>query len=226
MDNLKWLELAVDKGVYRPQLSWGYQINLLGKPVTITSNGYAAHWVYAQQWDDIVAFKKSEGRDTAISWIERCPQQFEKILDMQMCCRVTVNALSLSQAFKVTKASYTKYYLDPGFVKLWYEPGGRLHIFQIGDAGDVASIIDAQPIGEDRSLPLRMCFQRRLIVDALKLFHTGKKGEIIEFDFGYNGDHPAHCALLGQPGRAQALVMSANVGRSDHTEWWNSLPTR
>lgn len=224
MDQLKWLELAIDKGVYRPKLSWAYQINLLGKPVTIASNGYAAHYVYAQKWDDIVAFKKSEGRESAEKWLDKCPQAFGKILDVQMCCRVTVNALSLAQAFKVTREAYTQRYLDPGFVKLWYEPGGKLHVFQMGDAGNVTTTIDAQSIDEDRPRPLRMCFQRKLMIDALKMFHTSKHGDMIELNFGYYGDHPAHCALLGQPQIAQAVVMSATVGRDDYSEWWNSLP--
>lgn len=226
MNKLKWLELAVDKGVYRLQLSWGYQIKLKGEPVTIASNGFAAHWVYAQEWDDIIAFKKSEGRDAAVDWIERCPQQFENIVNVQSCLHVTVNALSLAQAFKVTKASFTQRYLDHGFVKLWYQPGGKLHVFQIGDAGDVTTTIEVRPIDEDRSLPLRMCFQRKLMVDALKMFYSGKVGQPIELLFGCYGDNAAHCALLGKPGIAQALVMSASAGKVKGLEWWNELPVR
>lgn len=226
MDWLKWLELAADKGVYRPQLSWAYQIKLLDEPITIASNGYAAHWVHAQQWDDIVAFKKSKGRDSAEKWLDNCPSQFEKIIDMQVCLRVVVSALSLAQAFKVTKASYTQRYLDPGFVKMWYEPGGKLHIFQVGDAGDVTTTIDAHPMGEDRPRPLRMCFQRRLILDALKMFHKGKTGQMIELNFGCYGEYAMHAVLLGQPKQAEAIVMAVNAGKVAGLDWWNNLPTR
>jgi hypothetical protein len=225
MDQLKWLELAVAKDSIRPALTWGYQIELLGEPITITSNGYAAHWVYAQQWDDILTFKKSEYIETAASWITRCPQQFESIVDVQVCLRVCVNALSLAQAFKVTKGAWLRG-SDHGFVKLWYEPGGKLHIFQLGDAGDVYTTINAQSIGEDRPRPLRMCFQRKLITDALKMFHTDKHGDMIELNFGCNLDYQMSRVILGKPGIAEAVVMSANAGDVRDLEWWNSLPTR
>src|SRR5687768_1889970 len=126
----KWLESLTDKK-YRPSLSYAYQFDLFGEPVTLATNGYVMGWVNGHlQADPIVTFKKSFGADgEAAAWLSRINLNVEPIVNAEIHARLKVNALSLKRAVEQASA----YEGCSGTVRFWYDPAGVLHVFNRHD---------------------------------------------------------------------------------------------
>lgn len=211
MDKLKWIELAAGDE-WRPAMSYAYQTELLGEPVTLACDVFRMHWVYEQKWEAIIPLKHSatDGLSAAQSWAEQMPTRMSGLLDGQIGARFTVSAQGLKQAFKCAKA------INDGdnAVRMIYDPCGRLRIFSNGANGDSLSMLPTRPLGVERGKPLSACCNAVFMLEALRLFTDGKKDQQVEVQFSAWVNRDSRSLTIGQAGKAYALIMQMDAKRA------------
>lgn len=222
MDTLKWLELAAEHNGIRPPLTWGYQTEIAGEPVTLATDGYVIHWVHEQSWDDVIPFKRSSGALPTF-FLDSLPEKILRVVDAEVRVQTKVNPRAFESATRAARVCATEH----DFIRCAYDPAGFLDVLQWDYSGFVRTRL---VVGASRPKPLRVTFSAALVLRALRYF-SGKKHPPIDLMFvGYPG-HETHAMVLGVANRAMGWIMLAkdNGGIYEfppELSYWPTLPTK
>lgn len=210
MKPLAWLELASDRSGIRPAFGYAYPVEIAGEPVTVATDSCRMHWVYEQFGDSPVALKGAQLNpepDTAAAWAAKLPHNLTSVLDATLIVGFQVRAHALQQALKIAATTAS----EADAVYWLYKPGTGLLIHSFSPESESVSTLPANPVGADRGRPARACTDARYALNAVRLFADSKRDQRVTVYFGVWPSRGTACVMIGQPDRAQALIMQMDA---------------